>query len=353
MKKNLILLIALLIVGAVAWFFYQNSGTSSIKDEPLANFAIDDTASVNKIIITDHDGNVAKLERIPGRRLWQLNDQYPAREDAVNLLLETFKRIRIRGNVSDNARENMMKLMVTNSKKVEIYTGGNEPTKIYYVGIPTPDHTGTHMLLEIPGEGRSTEPYITHMEGFSGFLSTRFFTDPYEWRYTGVFNYPELDFHTVSIENNLDPSSSIAVEYRGGNDIRLYENYNQSNNSFGNAIPNFDTLAIKNFLLLFKKMHVESYNTGLLPEKQDSVRNLPPSFRITVINNNNEANTIDLYRRKSNKNYLDEQGNPILWDDGHYWAIVNHGDLALAQTYTFNPVLQPRSIYLKKNNPDL
>ncbi|MBX7052738.1 MAG: hypothetical protein K1X54_11930 [Flavobacteriales bacterium] len=348
MKKNLILLLALLIVAFVAWYFYQNSKPGTIKDEPLSNFAIEDTASINKIIITDQDGNVAKLVRIPGNKLWQLNDQYPAREDAVNLLLETFKRMRIRGNVSDNARENMMKLMVTNSKRVEVFMGGDEPAKIYYVGIPTPDHTGTHMLLEIPGIGRSEEPYITHMEGFSGFLSTRFFTDPYEWRYTGVFSYPELEFHTVSIENFLDPSSSIAVEYRGGNDIKLYENYQAATKTFGNPIPDFDTLAIKNFLLMFKKMHVESYNTGLLPAMQDSIRNLPPSFRISVIGNNNETNTIDLYRRKSTKNFIDEAGNPILWDDGHFWGIVNHGDLALAQTYTFNPVLQPRIYYLPK-----
>lgn len=348
MKKNLVLLLVLLVVGAVAWFFYNNSHAKSLANEPLADFAIEDTASVNKIIITDQDGHSAKVERIPGKKLWRLNDQYLAREDAIDLLLNTFKRIRIRGNVSDNARENMMKLMVTNSKKVEIFTGGDEPAKIYYVGIPTPDHTGTHMLLEIPGVGRSIEPYITHMDGFSGFLTTRFFTDVNEWRFTGVFNYSELQFKKVNIENYLDPASSIAVEYLGGNDIKLYEGYDNGSQTFGPLIPNFDTLAVKNLLLQFKKMHVESYNTGLTQTQQDSIRQLSPSFRVTVIDNNNEVSTIDLFRRKSLQNYVDEQGNPILWDDGHFWAIVNHGDLALAQTYTFNPVLQPRRFYEKK-----
>jgi hypothetical protein len=348
MKKNILLLAILIIIGGIAWYLINNSSSSSLSSKPLADFAIEDTASINKIIITDQFGEIAKVERVPGQKLWRLNDKYPARTDVIDLILATIKRIRIRGNVSEKAEENMMKLIVTNSKRVEIFQGGEMPAKIFYVGIPTPDHTGTHMLLEIPGIGRSSEPYITHMDGFSGFLTTRFFTDENEWRFTGVFNYPELDIQTISVENYIDPSSSLAVEYKGGNDIRLFDGFNMSTKTFGNEIPMFDTIAIKNFILLFKKMHVESYNTGLTPQSQDSLRNIPPSYRISVIDNQGNTNNIQLYRRKSNKDYLDENGNPKIWDVGHFWGLVNNKDFALAQTYTFDPVIQPLNLYFKK-----
>ncbi len=45
--------------------------------------------------------------------------------------------------------------MGASAKKVEIYEGGDVPSKIWIVGHGTKDHFGTYMLLEKPGEGRS------------------------------------------------------------------------------------------------------------------------------------------------------------------------------------------------------
>lgn len=124
MKKNILLLAILIIIGGIAWYLINNSSSSSLSSKPLADFAIEDTASINKIIITDQFGEIAKVERVPGQKLWRLNDKYPARTDVIDLILATIKRIRIRGNVSEKAEENMMKLIVTNSKRVEIFQGG-------------------------------------------------------------------------------------------------------------------------------------------------------------------------------------------------------------------------------------
>jgi hypothetical protein len=256
MKKNIILLLVLAGLGMVAGVVYFQSHTSTIADEPLTDFAIEDTSKVNKVVITDHLGKVATLERVPGERLWKLNGKLEAREDAVNLMLKTFNRIRIRGNVSDSSRDNMLKLLASSSKRVEIFTGGDEPAKIWYVGIPTPDHTGTLMLLEIPGIGRSEEPYIVHMEGFTGFLSTRFFTNEMEWRYTGIFEYPHLEVSKVRMINHMIPADSWEVRFSGGNNLELW-----SCNAAGaheKKALRFDTTAVKEQLLLFKKVHVES-----------------------------------------------------------------------------------------------
>ena len=58
------------------------------------------------------------------------------------------------------------------------------------------------------------EPFIVHMEGFTGFLSTRFFTDEKEWRYTGVFDYPGDGLQRVEIDvHGARPKSyAIAVD---------------------------------------------------------------------------------------------------------------------------------------------
>jgi hypothetical protein len=339
MKKNRILLIILVVLGAAAVLVYFRSHTSTIADEPLTDFAIEDTAKVNKVVITDHLGKVAVLERIPGERLWRLNGKLPAREDAVNLMLKTFNRIRIRGNVSDSSRDNMLKLLASSSKRVEIYTGGKEPAKIWYVGIPTPDHTGTIMLLEIPGIGRSEEPYIVHMEGFTGFLSTRFFTNEMEWRYTGIFEYPHLEVSKVRMINHMIPADSWEVRFNGGNNLELW-----SCNGLGahekKAIQ-FDTTAVKEQLLLFKKVHVESFNTQLSEQQTDSLQLAQAAYTLEVTDNQGKSTTIDLHLKPSKKAMEDDYGNIIPFDLDYFWAKTQDGEIAMAQSFNFSPLLNP------------
>jgi hypothetical protein len=323
----------------VAGLVYFQSHSSTIADEPLTDFAIEDTSQVNKIIITDHLGKMVTLQRIPGERLWQLNGTLLAREDAVTLMLKTFNRIRIRGNVSDSSRDNMLKLLASSSKRVEIFTGGDEPAKIWYVGIPTPDHTGTLMLLEIPGIGRSEEPYIVHMEGFTGFLSTRFFTNEMEWRYTGIFEYPHLEVSKVRMINHMIPADSWEVRFGGGNNLELW-----SCNAAGASekkVSRFDTTAVKDQLLLFKKVHVESFNTQLNEQQTDSLRNASPAYTLEVTDNSGKSTTIDLHLKPSKKAIEDDYGNIIPFDLDYFWAKTQDGEIAMAQSYNFSPLLNP------------
>lgn len=339
MKKNLILGSVLVVLAVAAVAVYFQSHSSSIADEPLTNFAIEDTASVTKVIITDHLGKTATLERTKGQRLWKLNNTYFAREDAVNLMLKTFNRISIRGNVSDSSRDNMLKLLASSGKRIEIFTGGDTPSKIWYVGIATPDHTGTIMLLEIPEIGRSEEPYITHMEGFTGFLSTRFFTNETEWRYTGIFEYPKLEVNNVRMINHLIPTDSWEVTYAGGNSLGLYTC--NADGSRQNKVASFDTTAVKDQLLLFKKVHVESFNTQLSAAQTDSLCKAQAAYTLVVTDNEGKTTHIDLHLKPAKKPLEDDYGNMIPFDLDYFWAKTQDGEIAMAQSYNFSPLLNP------------
>jgi hypothetical protein len=348
MRKNLILLLILAVLSVAAYFIYQKQSSGSLSDKPLSDFAIADTASVSKIIITDHLGQKATLERIPGNKLWRLNNKYYAREDAVNLLLKTFNRIRIRGNVSDSMRDNMMKLLATAGKRVEIFTGGDEPAKIYYVGVPTPDHTGTVMLLEIPGIGRSQEPYVTHIEGFTGFLSTRFFTNELEWRYTGVFNYPNLEFDQVDVIQHTALQESYRVGFDGNNGIAFYTGYDPATGNFSKQETRVDSTSLRKFLLALKKVHFESYNTQLSTAQADSIRKLTPTYTVSVRDLGGKTTRVDLYLKPPVKQVYDEQGNLVPYDMDYFWGKTEDGELGMAQTYNFGPLVYPASVYVLK-----
>jgi hypothetical protein len=335
MKKNrtlgILLMVGLLLVALLA-YFKQPKGDFSRR--PLANFAIDDTASITKIFIVDTDQRAITLKRNPASRYWDLNDTLKARKDAVDLLLKTFKRIKVKAPVPKAAQENVIRLLAGAGKKVEIYQGGKSPVKTYIVGNATQDHTGTYMLLETNEGGRSTEPFIMHMEGFTGFLSTRFFTDLDEWRYTGLFDYPRLEFSKVEAVHHLTPFHSFTVTYRGGNDLKLFD-YR------GEAVDAFDTVAVKDFLILFKKAHIETYRSHLLPEQEDSLLNSQPAFTFRVHENSGGVREVTFYRKPKVIDIPDEYDNIEPYDMARMYAEIN-GEVGLAQLFVFEPMVKTR-----------
>ena len=333
MKKNLVTILIIVALSVAAVLLYLNKNkTGSVTGDPFSRFAVEDTSQVSGITITDFKGESVRLERSKDSFLWDVNGKFKARKDAVDLLLKTFKRIQVKSPVSDAARDNVMRMLAGAGKMVEIYMGGDKPAKIWYVGTPTPDHFGTHMLLEIPGEGKGESPYVMHMSGFSGILCTRFFTDEQDWRYTGLFRYPNLEIASVRLENYVLPSQSFTVTYNEGNDIGLLDYQ-------GRTVPVFDTLTTKDYLLLFKRVHLESHVSMLERFQEDSVLTGKAHFVLTVTDKKGVKNTVQLYRKSPVSELTDMYGQAAAWDLDRLYGTVDGHDLFLVQSYTFGPIL--------------
>ena len=85
-------------------------------------------------------------------KVWMIeNPNYKANMSNINLIMETFYRIQIKQPVSKNAEKNVIKRLAVSNKRVDIYDKENKLIKTWYVGSPTPDHLGTHMLLKQNG----------------------------------------------------------------------------------------------------------------------------------------------------------------------------------------------------------
>lgn len=166
--KNKFLIGVFVLVAVIALYAIFTKKSSTIVGD-LRDFAVSDTASINKLFLVDREGNKSLLTRVsPGK--WMVNNKYNARQESINNLLNTIKSLEVKSPVGKNLYNNVMKLMASKSVKIEIYQKG-EPVKTYYVGHPTMDNLGTFMYIE-----KSTVPYIMHIPGFNGFLSTRYLT---------------------------------------------------------------------------------------------------------------------------------------------------------------------------------
>lgn len=334
-NKNLLALLIVFVLTVVVLFLFRNYQKGTIRQE-LKDFAVKDTASITKIFLADKKGNKIKLtKKAPGQ--WMVNDKFTARKDAISTLLFTIHSIEVDAPVSKAAYNNVLKEMATTGTKVEIYSANNL-SKTYYVGGTTPDYLGTYMMLD-----NSSTPFSMHIPGFEGFLTTRYFTEEHLWRSTGVFNYTPNEIKTVKVEYPQKPELSFQINSIGNNQFSLLAlNSNTS-------IQNFDTMAVKEYLLNFKNINYEGIEVKMRKELKDSIRSLDPLHIISVTDNSGKVNSIKTYPKKPQEGETDEQGKPLVYDrDRMYGQLNNEEHLVLIQYFVFDKVLKPITYFQKR-----
>lgn len=330
--RILYVLIALTLVTAGVWWLQGSKG--SLAQIEGTDFGIVDTSKVDKIFIADMDGEEVTLTRPAKGRLWDLNGKFKAREDAVNLLLKTFRRASVQGPVAEAAQENVVRLISARGKKVEIYQGGEEPVKTWYVGTATPSHTGTYMVLETP-EGRGTEPFVVHLEGFTGYLSTRFFTSEREWRHTGIFNYPKRSLAGVEVRVLEQDGESYALEAKEDGRLVLSD-------LEGNPLPYRDTTGVQDHFLRFKKVHLETYRSRLTPEVEDSLRTASAAFELTAVGKSGRRSNVFVHWKPGSgkPNAMDVVE---VHDAEQLYGVTDSREVVLLQRFVFDPLIRPLS----------
>ena len=336
MHRNLrILYVLIALTAALGLVMQMQQPAGLLGNVDGTDFAVEDTSLVDRIFIADMDGNQVLLERPEKGRLWDVNGQFKAREDAIDLLLKTFKRTTVQGPVAQAAQPNVIRLLAARGKKVEVYQGGDQPVKTWYVGTATPSHTGTYMLLETPA-GKADEPFVVHMEGFTGFLSTRFFTNLEEWRYTGMFDFPARTLQSVKFTHAETPSEGYTLTK--GEDGQLELATPQ-----GESLTYLDTSGVRGHFLRFKKVHLETYNSRLDEAMQDSLRTAAPDFVLEAEGAGGKRSTIRVHWKPRQGLDRDAEGGLMAYDGEQLYGVTDAGEVVLLQRFVFDPLLRGAS----------
>ena len=213
MKKNkLYILILLVLLVLAGYLYYKKGGNGSIRSDKMA-FAVEDTAAVDKIVISDKTGKVLSLTK--KNKIWYVSDSIRVRRDVIGVLLETIKRVEVKSPVNKPMRSNLMKQLATGAVQVEVYSDGSLERK-YYVGGPTMDGTGTFMLLD-----GAEDPFITHIPGFEGYLTVRFNTNIQVWKDRGIFRIAPQNISVIKIEYRESAEASFILKIQGKDYVSL------------------------------------------------------------------------------------------------------------------------------------
>lgn len=334
MNKKLVFLVVGVGVLGMAYWFINSKGWSTLRPE-LKDFAIKDTAAITRIFLADKRGNRVELQE-KDNQVWWLNGKYEADPTKVNLILATMHDVSVRNPVPEPSFNTVIGTLATDGVKAEFYSG-NDLIKTLYVGSATPDQTGTFMLLD-----GSSAPFITHIQGFVGYLSPRFFPIEIKWKTRKLFVYKPEEIASVKVQFPGTPDQSYEV-INTGSEPQLIAQGSQV------IIP--EPQFIKYYLGGFENLYIEGYEESRTQNEIDSIRKLQPFCIIQVKDQKGVETKLTVHYKivgDHTRQLYDESGNERPYDIEKYFAFINdEQEMAYVQDYTFGKIFRKLNDFKK------
>lgn len=324
-KKNLIVLALLAIVGSVGAWYLMSKEDSNLEGYDF-HFAIKDTTDVAKVFLADRAGKTVTLTRENSAK-WLVGGKYEAQSDMIKTLLETLNRVELKFRLPRNAVADVVKDIATEGIKVEVYNKSGKIMRTFYVGGSTSDDRGTFMMME-----NSNEPYVMHIPGFQGMLRPRFLTDEQDWRDRFVFKMQPQNIKMVSVEYPNQQAKSFKL-IRDGSNFKV--------EPFYAIVPRINRPVVQGmvaaYLQGFEKLGIEGFEAG--NSKADSLKQSPVFAKVTVIDKNDVAKTLNLhpFLARNEQGVITRNSNGSV-NIEHYFVDTNDGELMAVQHFVFEKI---------------
>lgn len=334
MRKKLSYILISLVL-----FSCKNSN-ESITEENARIFNVD-SKIVDEIYLSDTEGNKCHLVKKGNK--WSLNDNYTARKDAIEKLLNTIEFVKYRNPVPDKAHDQAVKNLISKHAKIEIFSNG-KAIMSYFIGGQSKDGEGTYMLKQDVETGENAEQvFITELPGFNGYLTPRYITTETLWRDRSLFSYEKGELASIKIEYPEASDESF--------ELRLSQGNVSGFDLEGNEIEGLNQTVAKTYLINYKKVNFEAIATKDMSVEIDSLQSAKPLFIITATDANGKENRLVAHRRKPISNELqDAEGNPLEFDTDRLFGLLNgKEELLVIQYFVFDKLTVKRSYFI--NDP--
>ncbi len=327
MKKTITLVFAVALVGALSYWAYnliQNKGTSV--ETSLFDFAIADTASVDKIIITDLNSNSFEIKR-EGNTWTDKDGGCIIQENAQNILY-VIKNIEFKGYLPEKSIQQTINRMSAMAMKVDIFQNGNW-SKSWYIGTASQDHYGQIMLLDSDESGKSDQPVLMKVKGLNGIIEPNFYSDPRKWRCTNIFALSVDKIKRVEINNYRDPERSFSIDKNGSSFTVMQR---------GKRLPTLDTIKAYRYLQGFKKVNYYLPNYVLSEKQVDSVIQSKPFGSMKLTEANGKSTFLKFFPILGEESFDGEYGEVTNMDLNNFWCLLPGKELVKCQFFVFDPL---------------
>lgn len=128
----------------------------------------------------------------------------------------------------------------------------------------------------------------------------------------------------------MEPASSFTVNYAGGNTLELLD-------GAGTTVP-MDSLAVKDFLLRFKRINYEYIDRQTPSAVRDSVLASSAQSVISITDKNGRTTKNSFWYMQPQAFGVDEQGTDLKYDVNRMHALVGDTVLVAVQRHLFDRI---------------
>lgn len=310
MKKQTLLLIAVLALGLATWFFVVRGKAKSSMNKDEIAFAYADTASIHKIVLSHRHRNKERAPLVLTRKGtdWEINGQFVALKPRVKNLLETIGHISVREIVADAGLKSAYAALATNHTRVQLYDKTGTLLQDYSLGTEVNDLHGSIAKLE-----NAERPYIIELPGLTGTVNGRYTDELDFWRENLLFNATLANLKAIKVAYTQAPTETFALMRTGdtwaGNGFKA------------------DTAKLNRWLGNFKgKIYAEQFSAKDFPTKQAELAKRAPDVVFTITATDGSTRTVVLYYMVDTRE--------------RYWGwVLEDGQLVTIQGFVLNKFL--------------
>lgn len=262
-KSNIIILVAVVVLSALAWWFNKKEGAKVSMDVSPDVFQIKDTASIDKIFITDLKANSVTINKT--EKGWMVNDKYFVDKTVLANVFEPLQQLRIKATVAEKDKEAIIRDLATGHKKIEIYQNG-KLSRVWFLGSATQDGLGSYIYQE-----GMESPFIVDIPSWNGNIGPRFFMTELEWRSKQVFRVSPKNIEELSIIYLNDEGASFKVNVTKQGDVSVDKVF-EGQPDLGEIIEDMP----KKLLYNIGNIHYESFIINPRKGQLDSINNIDP-----------------------------------------------------------------------------
>jgi hypothetical protein len=322
--KGILVLLIILIVISVLTYYVLNADQSTSTSPKETGFAIKDTANVYKIFMKDSKNMVVLTRK--GSNNWLLNEKEPANTTLVNTILETVYLVSVKSPVPQTMKSQTREMLAQKSMMVQFFDKNNNILKEFYIAGQAGEN-GTYARLK-----SAKDPYIINIDGFNGYLTTRFTTDTLLLKSRRIFKTPVHNIAQIEVKYTSGDSSYVLIQPEP---TRWYIDNKEVTHNY------FVQKGIKYFRNGIALLEISMYpdSTLITKQREDSLLNQAKPFAyITFTLKTGEKHKVSFYWR-----YFRGKIEP-----SSYWSVINDRKrIVITQEYVFGHWLQSKKNMLK------